>query len=129
MKQEMKIIAYSGAISADYIEGPDFDNDCYSQWTHPEYTTQVESDDFVNEIKSFMIRELSADLSKDFLTIDDEVIMVTTLVNDVNLRPTFSDFRKWIKKSGEIWVKDTSIEVYINDELISFNEEDFITIK
>ena len=125
MKKEIKIVAYSGAISADYEAGADYDNDCYSQWIHPEYIFRSTEKELIDEVKNFIVNELSGSLEQDNIIIDDEVIVITTLVNDSNTRPSFGEFRNWIKNTGSMWVKDTSIEVYVNDEIISLTEDEF----
>ena len=120
----LEIIAYSGAISADYKNGPNYEEDCYSQWTHTEYKRKILQENIGKEVKDFLRFELSGDLKKDYIESDGEVIIITTLVNDLNLRPSFSDYRNWITGTGEVWVKDSSVEIYINDELYSVEDID-----
>lgn len=121
MKITIEFKTESGAISCEPIDGPDYENDCYSNWKHPEYIKEIENSekDILDSIEEYVINELGGNLTKDYPYVEDNLILLNTLVNDENRRASFSELKKWKQHKTELWLKDSYIEVYINGYLLS----------
>jgi len=122
---KLEIMAYSGAIECDYKNGPNWDEDCYSQWSHPEYLVEIKNkSELKKAILEFIEKELSGNIIKDHFSYNEgEELIIETLVNSINKRPSKTEFRNWIKRIPEsIWIKDTAFCCILNNEKLTSKE-------
>jgi hypothetical protein len=123
----LEFIIDSGAIECDYVEGPNYEEDCYSQWRHPEVKFQIED---ITEIEgiflNFITEELSYCEEDSDILFDYEAITIHSLVNDLNQIPTEEEVLRWKKGEKEvIWLKDSYIEILVDGKTINIEESDF----
>jgi len=123
----LELVIDSGAIELDYIEGANYEEDCYSQWRHPEVKFEIDN---ISELEgiflNFITEELSFREEDSDILFDYEAITIQSLVNDVNKTPTEEEIVRW--KNGEkevIWLKDSYIEIILDGKTINIEEKDF----